>query len=128
MADLSDLQAAAPTKIVGSDSSGVETNAAKVSSNQDLGTSDILTTAAVSVSLALTTSAIEGKVGVSALANRKYFIMEALDTNVKWGFSSGSQPFDLFKSQLIMVPAGPGIAIWFKMSTGTGNVAIAELS
>lgn len=128
MADLSDLQAAQATKIVGSDTSGVETNAAKVSPNQDLGTSDVLTTAAVTATLALTTAATEGKVGASALANRKYFIMEALNTNVKWGFSSGSQPFDLFKSQLIMVPAGPGISFWFKMSTGTGNVVIAELS
>ena len=128
MADLSDLQAAQTAKIVGSDATGVETNAAKVSSNQDLGTSDVLTIAAVTTTLALTIAASEGKVGGAALANRKYFIMEALDTNIKWGFSSGSQPFDLFKSQLIMVPAGPGIAFWFKMSTGTGNVAIAELS
>jgi hypothetical protein len=128
MADLNSIESASTTKIVGADTSGVETTPVKVSPNQDLGTSDILTIAATSGTLALTTVASEGKVGASPLVNRKYFIMEALDTNVKWGFSSGSQPFDLFKSQLIMIPMGPGISVWFKMSTGTGNVAIAELS
>jgi len=131
MADLSDLQAAQTNKIVGSDTSGVETNAVKVSSNQDLGTSDVLDNGGLDKVVALTVTPKLGVVnvdGVTPKANRKYFIMEALDTGIKWGFSATTQSFDLFKSQLIMVPCGPNTTIYFKMTTGTGNVAIAEVS
>jgi hypothetical protein len=66
--------------------------------------------------------------GITPKANRKYFIMEALDNNVKWGFSASTQNFDLFKSQLIMIPVGPNTTVYFKMTTGTGQVVIGEVS
>ena len=131
MADLTDLQAAETVKIVGSNISGVETNAVKVSSNQDVGTSDILDNGGVDKTLALATTAKLGVTNVDTvtpLANRKYFIMEGLDNNIKWGFSSTTQNFDIFKSQIIMIPCGPTTTIYFKMSTGTGNIAIGEVS
>lgn len=121
-----------PMKIVGADNTTqAETNIAKVSANQDLGTADVLDNSGLDTILALTTTPKLGVVnvdGVTPKANRKYFIMEALDTNVKWGFTNTTQSFDLFKSQLIMVPCGPNTQIWFKMSSGTGNVAIGEVS
>ena len=118
-----------PIKIVGaSNTTQEETNIAKVSPNQDLGTSDVLDNGGLDIVLNLTTTAIEGKVGVTAKANRKYFIMEALTNNVKWGFSNTTQSFDLFKSQLIMVPCGPNTQIWFRVTTGTGQVSIGEVS
>ena len=131
MADLTDLQAAQTVKLVGSDAAGVETNSAKVSNNQDLGTSDIMNNGGIDRSLPLTTAAKLGVVnvdGVTPLVNRKYFIMEGLDTGIKWGFSATTQSFDIFKSQVIMVPCGPNTTIYFKMTTGTGNVAIGEVS
>lgn len=128
MADLSELQAAGATKVVGSNTSGVETNAAKVSSNQDLGTSDILDSGGVDAIVALTTTPVQLKVGASALANRKYMVIEALSTNVVWGFSNTTQSFDIFKSQLIMIPVGPNTQVWAKMSTGTGNIAVGEVA
>lgn len=128
MADLSDINAAQAVKVVGSSSSGVEQTPVKSSANGDLGVGDVLDNGGLDTVLALTTTPVEGKVGVSAKANRKYFIMEALDNGVKWGFSNTTQSFDLFKSQLIMVPVGPNTSIWFKMSSGTGSVAIGEVS
>lgn len=122
--DFDDISNADPSLVVGHD----KAYAAKVSPNRDLGTSDVLDAGGLDTILNLTTTPVEGKVGVSAKANRKYFIMEALTTNVKWGFSNTTQSFDLFKSQLIMVPVGPNTQIWFKVSTGTGQVAIAEVS
>lgn len=118
-----------PIKIVGaSNTTQEETNIAKVSPNQDLGTSDILDNGGSDTVLNLTTVAVEGRVGPAVRANRKYFIMEALTNNVKWGFSNTTQSFDLFKRQLIMVPCGPNTQIWFRVTTGTGQVAIAEVS
>lgn len=118
-----------PIKIVGaSNINQEETNIAKVSSNQDLGTSDILDNGGSDTVLNLTTVAVEGRVGPAVRVNRKYFIMEALTNKVKWGFSNSTQSFDLFKSQLIMIPCGPNTQIWFRVTTGTGQVAIAEVS
>ena len=88
--------------------------------------SDILDGSGVNSILNLTTTAVIGRVGLSNLEQRKYYIMEALSTGVKWGFDS-SCPFDLFKSQLIMIPLGDSVNIYFKMSTGTGQVSIAEV-
>jgi hypothetical protein len=122
--DFDDISNADPSLVVGHD----KAYAAKVSPNRDLGTSDVLDCGGLDTVLSLTTSPVEGRVGASAKANRKYFIMEALTTNVKWGFSNSTQSFDLFKSQLIMVPVGPNTQLWFKVSTGTGQVAIAEVS
>lgn len=113
------------SKIIDGSGSGSK---ASVSVNKDLGVSDVLGTSGLDTIINLTTTPVEGIVGGSALANRKYFIMEALSTNVKWGFSNTTQSFDLFKSQLIMVPVGPGVHIWFKVSSATGSVAIGELS
>lgn len=130
MADLTDSQSSINAKISGSDSSGVETNFAKVSVNQDLGTADVLN-GGVDVSLNLSTSPILGVTnvdGVTPLENRKYLIMQATTTNVKWGFSASTQNFDLFKSQVIMIPAGILTTVYFKVSTGTGAVSIGEVS
>ena len=126
MADLTDIQAAAVVKVVGSDATGAETNTQAVSTLNEAQVADILNNGGLDIVLSLTTTASEGKVGVSRKTNRKYVIMEALTANVKWGFSNTTQSFDLFKSQLIMVPVGDQTQIWFKMSAGTGTVAFAE--
>ena len=42
----------------------------------------------VSTVLNLTTTAIELKVGVSPLVNRKLIEMQALEKNVKWGYNT----------------------------------------
>lgn len=129
MADLTEKQSAGNSKIVGADSLGNETEYAKVSTNQELAIRDTHDNGGLDTILNLDAiTPVEGKVGALPKDERKYIIMEALDTNVKWGFSNSTQSFDLFKSQLIMVPVGPNTEIWFIMSSGTGQVAFGELS
>ena len=105
-----------------------EVNVAKVTNNEDLRSADVLDNGGLDVVIPLTTTPAEGKVGGTRKTLRKYVIMEALSTNVKWGFSNTTQSFDLFKSQLIMLPVGENTEIWFVMSTGTGSVAFGEVS
>lgn len=125
MADLTELQAAQTIKLVGSSTTGVESTYAKVTPNQEIGASDTVNTAAVSTTVPLTTIAVELKVGVARLSDRKYTWMQALDSNIKWGFSLTDTPFDIFKNQILTFPIG-NVAIFAKMSTGTGNIAFGE--
>lgn len=128
MADLTGIEASQSVKVVGQDATGAETYPVKASSNLELGVADVLNNGGADTILNLTTTPIQGMVGPSPRAERKYFIMEALTNNVKWGFSSTTQSFDLFKSQIIMIPVGPTTEIWFKVTAGTGQVAIGEVS
>jgi hypothetical protein len=126
MADLTELEAAQQTKIIGQDATGVETTPVASTTLGDLQTADVPNQAGLSVVLNLTTTPVEGKVGASTMVNRKYIEMQGLSTNIKWGYSLASQPFDLFKSQFFSLPAGANCKIYFKMSVGTGSVAIGE--
>jgi hypothetical protein len=101
------------------------TNVAGVTSLSDLQVVDVPNQTGLSATLSLTTTAVEGKVGASTMTNRKYIEMQALVTNVKWGYDT-TCPFDLFKSQFFSLPAGTNCKVYFKMSTGTGSVAIGE--
>lgn len=127
MADLSDLQAAQTAKIVGSDTGGVETNAARVTPNQDIGAVDTVNASVTGGTITLSGTPVELKIGGSRLANRKYIWMEALGNNVKWGFGPtvGQCPFDCFKSQLFSFPIGD-VAIYAYATTGTPSVAFGE--
>ena len=104
---------------------GDGTDLAEVTTLKDLQTADVPNQTGLNIALALTTTAIEGKVGVTTLANRKYIEMQALTTNVKWGYDT-TCPFDLFKNQFFSLPAGFNCKIYFKSSTGTASVAFAE--
>ena len=128
MGDLTEIESSGSTKLVGSDLAGDETTPVGVSDKQELWIRDTHDNGGVDTILNLTTSATEGKVGGDRRVNRKYVIMEALDKNIKWGFSNSTQSFDLFKKQLIMVPVGENTEIWLSMSSGTGSVSFAELS
>lgn len=126
MADLSDLQAAQSTKIVGADSAGIETNPLGVKSNQEARTVDTCDTSAIDAVLNLTTGSTEGKVGGARLVNRKYVEFQALSTGVKWGYNTSCN-FDIFKNQFLVLMHGDQ-PIYFKMSSGTGQVVFAEKS
>lgn len=128
MGDINDIEAAQSVKIIGSQADGTEQTPVGSTVNRELLASDTANSpgGGVDTVLALTTTPSEGKVGGTPKSDRKYVIMEALSTNVKWGFSNSTQSFDLFKSQLVIFPAGPNTTIWFKVSAGTGSVAFGE--
>lgn len=119
MGDLTEIQAAMATKIVGSDALGGETTPVKTSPNQDLAVSDILNIASASGVLTLLPGTVyELRVSASALANRKYVIMQALDPDVKWGLGAASQPFYAYQSQIIMMPVGDATIVYFRTEPG----------
>jgi len=128
MGDLTELESSGSTKIVGSDLDGNETNSIGASSNKEIFIRDTHDNGGLDTVINLTTTPSEGKVDVARKTLRKYVLMQALDTNIVWGFTNTTQSFDLFKNQLIMVPVGENTEIWFKMKSGTGDIAFGELS
>lgn len=123
--DIDPKLAAETVKITGQDSSGTETNPVSATALGDLQVVDTPNQTALNVTLNLTTTPQEGKVGVSTMTNRKYLEMQGLTSNVKWGYDT-TCPFDLFKNQFFSLPAGTNCKVYFKASTGTAQVAIAE--
>lgn len=126
MADLSDLQAAGYTKIVGSDSSGVETNPAKVSANQDLSTSDIIDNGGTYGTLTVGTSAVALRVAGSNLANRKLLTIDnTSNSTIFWGYDNSLTTSNyagrIFKDQQASWAIGPNANI-FLIAAGAGNV------
>lgn len=125
MGDLTDINSAQQVKIVGQSPNGSETNAVDATSLGDMFVVDVPNQEGLSITLPLTVVSIEGKVGVSTMTNRKYIEMQALDNNIKWGYTT-SCDFNLFKNQFFSLPAGSNCKVYFKMSTGVGSVAISE--
>lgn len=128
MGDLNSLQASDTIKIAGASSNGNETNFVNSTPSGDLQTVDIMNTAALSGVISLTTTPVPLRIGGSNLVNRKYIILEALSSAIVWGFSETSQPFNVFKNQFIMIPCGSNITIYAKVTTGTGDISVGELS
>ena len=129
MSDITEVEAAGITKITGSEADGTEQTPVQSTPTGDLKTGDFLDNGGLDKILTVVAGVPEElKVGGTVKANRKYVIMESKDTGVTWGFSNSTQSFDLFKSQLIMVPVGPNTQIWFASSAGSKSVAIAEIS
>ncbi len=77
--------------------------------------------------LTLTTTPVELKVGANALNGRLYIEMQALDSGVKWGYTSNCE-FDLFKNQFFALPCGKNCTVYLKANSGTADIAIAEKS
>ena len=132
MADLSGKDATEAVRIVGSDSSGVETNFAGVSSNQDVSTADKSNTSYVSLRFSVSTTEVEAKVGGSPLSTRKELVIyNDGNKDVFYGptgvTSSGST-----KGILIPVggdarlPYGPGVSVFLITSSGTTDVIVQE--
>ena len=124
MSDLPFIQAASPSVIIGADPTGTETYPVASSSNGELRNTDCVNTSATDSTVSLTTAATEVKVGASRLTDRKYVWMQALVSNVKWGFDSNCR-FNLFKNQMVCFPIG-NVPIYIKMSAGTGTANIGE--
>jgi hypothetical protein len=132
MADLTEIQAAQAIKIAGSDSTGVETTFAKVSSNGDISAADGLSDSGVQGNLVLTTAgtAYEAKVGGSRLALRKSLTITALD-DLYWGYTNAvttATGTPLYKNQQIIFAIYPNsnFQVWLVASGASKNARITE--
>lgn len=130
MADLTDIQAAQSVKLIGSDLTGAEGTPAKVSANQDLYVSDVSNNGGVEGALTVGTSAVEVKVGGSALANRKLVTLSNNSAaTIYWGYTSGvttTTGTPLLKGQERGWECGPGTSIWVIAGTASLNTRITE--
>lgn len=128
MADLSDVQAADTVKIVGSDASGVEQTPVQATTKGELVTSDVLNTASSAALKTITTTASAANVSGSNLSGRKLLIIQAQTGNIVWGFSAGLQPFTLASGASLYLSVGENVTVYLRRTTGSGSVAVAELS
>lgn len=134
MADLTELQAAGTTKIVGSDSTGVETNAVNATPNGELTVNDGLNAGGLTGNLNLVTSGTtyEAKVGGSRLANRKSLMIMAFDNDMFWGYSNSvttTTGFPLLKGQTITFSIdanSSSFQVWLVCASNNKNARIVE--
>lgn len=128
MADLNEKDASLTTKLVGASPAGAETTYVNSTANGEILAADIINISSTQAVLTVSTTAVEGKVGATNLVNRKRIIVECQTNNMTYGFSSSSQPFKIPNGTTLMLDIGPNISIWFRRTSGSGNVVIAELS
>jgi hypothetical protein len=83
-------------------------------------------------SLTVGTTAVEVKVGGSALANRKLLIIHNNSGNTMyWGANNSvttSNGIVLFRDQVVSIPVGPAISIWIISGSSSQNARITEMS
>lgn len=132
MADLSDVNSSGISRIVGSNSIGVETTPVAASNQGELTVVDGLSNGGVYGNLNLVTAGVayEAKVGVSALSGRKSLTITALD-DMYWGYDSSvttSNGIPLFKNQTLVFSINPNSSfkIYLVASGNNKNARIAE--
>ena len=130
--DLDSNNSAGITKIIGSDSTGVETTPVASSLNGELTVVDGLSNGGIFGNLNLVTAntAYEAKVGVSALSNRKSLIITALD-DMYWGYDntvSSTNGIPLYKNQTIIFEINPNSSfkVYLLATVNNKNARIAE--
>lgn len=128
MADLSDVDAAQSSKLIGADSSGVETTPVRSSAAGELATTDTLNGgASAQAVIVVGTSVVELKVGGSALTNRKVLTAEPAG-KIFWGYTNTittSTGFTLNKDAVISWDASPTRPI-YAIATANTNVKVGE--
>ena len=91
MADLSEKDSSQAVKVVGSDSSGAETNYIGVDGNGKLKTNDIISTQGLQLTITVGTSAVEVKVGANRLVDRVAVSVDnTSNSTIYWGYDSGT--------------------------------------
>jgi len=130
MSDANALEAASTTKLVGAQTDGTEETPIGSTTYREILAYDVANHGGADTELTLVAGQIvELKIGASPRANRKYIMIQALDRNMKWGFSIGTQNFNAYKAQFFMLPMGPDTSVYMKNSgTETGKINIAAVS
>jgi hypothetical protein len=130
MADISDINSAQAVKIIGADSSGVEQTPVKSSSNGKLETSQISNNSGVEGALTVGTSAVELKVGASALSNRiNATLINNSNTDIYWGYTNAvttTTGTPIVKGQFACWSVGPNTSIFLIAGSAGNNTRITE--
>ena len=132
MADLTDIQASGSTKIIGSDSTGIETTPVGSSANGELQISDISNNGGVNGSITVGITAVEAKVGGSVLANRKTIsIFHTGGGKLYYGLSNSvttSNGIQIFKNTERPFAFGPNTHLWLISDTAGQVINIVEVA
>lgn len=131
MADLSDLQAAGSTKIIGSDATGLENTPISATSNGELRVADLINSGtSTQAVLTVGTSASAIRVGGSNLSNRRgCSIYNNSLVVIYWGFTAGvttSTGIPIQPGQERGWAVGPNQDIYVIAGTASNNTRINE--
>jgi hypothetical protein len=130
MADLSELQAAQSIKIVGSDSAGAENNYVSATANGDMKAADISNNGGTQAALTVGVTAVEVKVGGSALTNRKSATLFNNSNNtIYWGYTNAvttSTGTPIFKNQYVEWSVGSSTSIYVISASAGNDTRITE--
>lgn len=81
--------------------------------------------------ITVTTVAQEVKVGALIPVERKAVIIQPLDDDIFWGYSSGvtsTTGFKIFKNTLMIIQSGPDLPIFVVAASGSIDTRIGEVS
>jgi hypothetical protein len=130
MADLTELQSSDTVKLVGADSTGNESNFANVTPTGELKIVDAISGSGAEGAITLGTTAIEAKVGASALSNRKLLtVFNNSGNTIYWGRTSGvttSSGTPIYEKQMVSFQALADAPIYIISSSSGTNVRITE--
>jgi len=130
MADLSDIEAAQAVKVVGSSANGTEQTPIQSNANGKIHTSDLSDNGGVEGVLTVGTTAVELKVGATALANRVSVTISNTSTAVLyWGRTAGvttATGTPIYKKQFIDFPFGPNSPVYVIAGTAANDVRVTE--
>lgn len=133
MADLSDIQAAGSTKIVGSDSTGLEQTPVQSTANGELKVVDGLRNGGVYGALNIPTAntPVEAKAGGARLANRKFLQVVIENNGIFWGFDSSvttTSGLSTSNGQVLTWAIDPAstFQVWLVGNANNKNVHVVE--
>ena len=130
MADINEINATEAVKIVGSESDGVEQTPVKSNDNGKLHSIDFSDDGGVEGALTVGTTAVEAKVGGSALSNRvSLTVYNNSSTTIYWGYTSGvttSTGTPILKKQFAVWDIGPNTSVYLIAGSSSNNTRITE--
>lgn len=130
MADLSEIQASQSIKIAGASASGTEGSWVDSSATGELFGVDALNAGGTQGAITVGTSAVEVKVGASALTNRKLVTLHNnSNATFYWGYTSGvttSTGTPIFKDQVMFWAAKSSAPIYVITGSAGNNGRVTE--
>jgi len=132
MADLSETQSSQSVKIMGSSSDGTEQTPVQSSNNGEVLSSDISNNGGVEDFITVGTSAVEAKVGASALPNRKELSVYNNSSSILYyGYTSGVTVLTgtpITKKQLAHFKCGTGTTVYLISGSAGNNARVTEIA